>query len=102
MTVIGQDVLTSAGKKNKPLRTWLTNWTTVAKEVEWTSLEDVRKDYPSADGVTLESKTVVTVFNVKGNNYRLLAWIDYDAQIVEALEVISHAEYDKNHWKARY
>jgi mRNA interferase HigB len=102
MTIIGQDVLTSAGKRNKPLRTWLANWTVVAREAQWASLEDVRKDYPSADGVTLKSQTVVTVFNVRGNNYRLLTWIDYRAGVIEALEVTTHAEYDKNFWKVRY
>lgn len=102
MTIIGQDVLTSAGKKNKPLRRWLANWVVVVREAQWGSIDDVRRAYPSADGVALRSKTVVTVFNVKGNEYRLLTWIDYDASVVEALEVITHAEYDKELWKERY
>ena len=68
----------------------------------WHSLEDVRKAYPSADGVKLKSRLVVTVFNVKGNEYRLLTSIDYDAGIVEALDVLTHAEYDKESWKDRY
>jgi len=47
------------------------------------------------DGVRLGSGTVVTVFNVKGNEYRLLTSIDFDAGIVEVLDVLTHAEYDK-------
>ena len=50
----------------------------------------------------LPSKTVVTVFNAKGNDYRLLAWIDYGAQVVEALQLLTQAQYDKQQWKERY
>jgi mRNA interferase HigB len=102
MTVIGQDVLTRAGKRNKSLRDWLTQWTAVVAEARWQSIDDLRDAYPSADGVRLASRTVVTVFNVKGNEFRLIAWVDYGAQVIEALEVITHAEYNKDLWKARY
>jgi mRNA interferase HigB len=102
MTLVGRDVLSAAGKKNAPLGAWLAAWAEVVEAVEWRSLDDVRKTYPSADGVRLPSKTVVTVFNVKGNEYRLVSWIDYGARIVEALEVLTHAEYDKDKWKSRY
>jgi mRNA interferase HigB len=102
MTLIGQDVLAKAAKRNKPLRNWLVTWSAVVANARWRSIEDIRKAYPSADGVPLSSGTVVTVFNVKGNDYRLLTWIDYDAEVIEALEVITHPEYSKSHWKARY
>ena len=102
MTLLGRDVLMKAGKRNKPLKAWLDEWIVVVEESEWQSIEDVHRAYPSADGVTLASKTVVTVFNVKGNMWRLLAWIDYESQIVEALEILTHAEYSKNMWKRRY
>jgi mRNA interferase HigB len=102
MTLIGQDVLTGAGKRNKPLRTWLANWSAVVMNAEWHSIRDVRNMYASADGVSAESGMIVTVFNVKGNRWRLLTWIDYDAQVVEALDVLTHAEYDKDFWKAGY
>jgi mRNA interferase HigB len=72
------------------------------ENVQWQSLIDVRRTYPTADGVKLKSGFVVTVFNVKGNNFRLLTSIDFDAGIVEVLEILSHAEYDKDSWKDRY
>jgi mRNA interferase HigB len=59
-------------------------------------------DYPSTDGVKLKSQIVVTVFNVKGNEYRLLTNVNYDRQAVLVLELLTHAEYDKERWKERY
>jgi mRNA interferase HigB len=102
MILVGQDVLHRAGRRNAPLRRWLTIWAATVENKNWANLNDVRMDYPTADGVKLSSHLVVTIFNVKGNEYRLLTAIDYDAEIVEALEVLTHAEYDKELWKDRY
>jgi mRNA interferase HigB len=102
MQLIGRDVLDQAGRRNVPLRKWLTIWAATVKNVQWQSVDDVRKTYPSADGVKLRSKFVVTVFNIKGNEYRLLTSVDFDEGIVEALDVLTHAEYNKDLWKDRY
>jgi mRNA interferase HigB len=102
MILVGQDVLLRAGRRNVAIRKWLLTWANIVESVEWHSLSDVRKVYPATDGVKLRTRFVVTVFNVKGNEYRLLTSIDYDAGIVEALDVLTHAEYDKELWKDRY
>ena len=90
-----------ARKKNAPLRKWLTEWAAIVQTVQWQSLIDARRNYPSADGVKAKRNTV-TVFNVKGNEYRLITVIDYVTRIVIVGEVVTHAEYNKNLWKARY
>ena len=36
-----------------------------------------------------------TVFNIKGNAYRLVVWISYQAQKVFVKHVLTHAGYDK-------
>lgn len=40
-----------------------------------------------------------TVFNIKGNDYRLVTWIDYESGIVVMKWFGTHAEYDKEQWK---
>jgi mRNA interferase HigB len=40
-----------------------------------------------------------TVFNISGNNYRLITYIDYQAQIIFIRDVLIHADYDKENWK---
>jgi mRNA interferase HigB len=40
-----------------------------------------------------------TVFNIKGNNYRLVTRIVYRSQTVFILAIMTHAEYDLGRWK---
>jgi mRNA interferase HigB len=67
----------------------------------WRHLMDVRKDFPSADAVEVRSGRIATVFNVGGNNWRLITFIDYPTQIVRIADAMTHAEYDKDAWKRR-
>jgi len=49
---------------------------------------------PSADGVGK-----YTVFNIKGNAYRLIVEINYRSRRLFLRHVLTHAEYDKGAWK---
>jgi mRNA interferase HigB len=102
MRLIGQDVLVKAIRKHPDVRQWLTAWVATVQDADWRSLDDVRKDYPSADGVKLRSQLVVTVFNVQGNEYRLLTHVNYPGQVIQVLELLTYPEYDKDRWKERY
>ena len=99
MRLIGQDVLVRAMRKHSDARQWIAAWVVTVEDATWSSLEDLRQDYPSADGVKLKSQLVVTVFNVRGNEYRLLTSVNYAGQVVQVLELLTHAEYDKDRWK---
>ncbi len=102
MRLVGQDVLAKGMARHADTRKWLAAWAATVEDAEWSSLDEVRADYPSADGVQLASQLIVTVFNVRGNAYRLLTQINYRQQIVLVLELLTHAEYDKQQWKGRY
>jgi|SRR4051812_15059983 mRNA interferase HigB len=102
MRLIGQDVLVRAMKKHVDAGRWLTLWAATVADAACQSIEELRTDYPSADGLKLQSRVVVTVFNVTGNNHRLLTNVDYAGQVVQVLELLTHAEYDKERWKVRY
>jgi mRNA interferase HigB len=102
MRLIGQDVLRKTMRHHADARKWLQAWAATVEDAQWQKFDDVRMDYPSTDGVKLKSQIVVTVFNVKGNEYRLLTNVNYDRQAVLVLELLTHAEYDKERWKERY
>jgi len=54
-----------------------------------------RQVYPLAD---LVGKS--TVFNIRGNHYRLIAEINYQYQQILIREILTHEEYDKDKWKS--
>lgn len=70
------------------------DWYTTVKKAEWSNLEDVRTIYRDAEAVGN-----FTIFNIKGNAYRLIVGIDYENQVVYYKYFLTHAEYDKNKWK---
>lgn len=72
----------------------LDDWYKIAKSANWGHIDDVRKFYPSADGVGN-----FTVFNIKGNDYRLIVSIEYQKQMIYVKYVLTHAEYNKEKWK---
>ncbi len=77
----------------------LQKWYCLLRETRWGNLQDVRRVYPHADTVTVASGNTVTVFNIRGSQYRLIAAIHYNRQRVYVLRLLTHAEYSKDLWK---
>lgn len=55
---------------------------------------EVQTAFPQAEAVGN-----FTVFNIKGNKYRLIVSINYEKQVIYIKYVLTHAEYDKDKWK---
>ena len=66
---------------------------------DWTNIQQLRRVLPTADAVTVQSGRVVTVFNIGGNDYRLITAIHYNTRIVYTMLFLTHAKYDKEAWK---
>ncbi len=77
----------------------LARWLQVAEAATWTSFADVQAVFRTADQVKVESGKTVVIFNIGGNNFRLITAIHYNRQRVYALRFMTHAEYSKDHWK---
>jgi mRNA interferase HigB len=73
-------------------------WYRIAKSAKWTNLEETRRTYATADGVVVNKKTY-TVFNIHGNEFRLIVGIHYPSQTMFIKHVLTHAEYSKGDWK---
>ena len=78
----------SDAKKN------LLTWAKIVCIATWQNLVELREAFPSADLVSN-----FTIFNIGGNKYRLIVYIDYEDQIVFIRHILTHAEYDKDDWK---
>ena len=71
----------------QPLRAWYAD----AKQADWKSPADIKNHYRNAS--FLSNNRIV--FNIKGNQYRLVVAINYDIGIVYIRFVGTHQEYDK-------
>ncbi len=78
----------------------LTRWYQIARKSTWADIGEVRDAFPHADLVKVASGHTVTVFNIAGNNYRLITAIHYDSRRVYPMMVLTHKEYDTNKWEA--
>ncbi len=72
----------------------LDDWYKIVSQANWTKLIEVQTIYPQAEAVGN-----FTIFNIKGNKYRLIVSLNYQKQIVYIKYILTHAEYDKNNWK---
>ncbi|HKW64788.1 MAG TPA: type II toxin-antitoxin system HigB family toxin [Candidatus Acidoferrum sp.] len=94
MHVISRKKLLEAAEKHTELGAPLDVWYRIAKKAEWKNLMEVRRELPTADAVE-----EFTVFNIKGNAYRLIAEINYRTGRIFLRHVLTHAEYSKGAWK---
>jgi mRNA interferase HigB len=92
--VISRKKLKEAAAQHSDLESPLDVWFRIAKRASWQSLTDVRKTFSAADVVDKW-----TVFNIKGNKYRLITEINYRFQRIYIRDVLTHAEYDQEKWK---
>lgn len=70
----------------QPLRAWLDE----ARGADWRRPSDIKAQYGHAS--VLKNRRVV--FNIKGNDYRLVVAIAYRLQVVYVKFVGTHAQYD--------
>jgi len=82
-----------------PANTALRNWMAIVRAAEWKKFADLRKTLPSADQVTVAGGRTIVVFNLAGNQFRLITAVHYRTALVFALRFLTHAEYDKEKWK---
>jgi mRNA interferase HigB len=94
MHIISKKSLNEFSKAHADVATALKIWHQIAKSAQWQNIQEVKKSYSSADAAGR-----FTVFNIKGNKYRLIVSIDYERQIIYIKYVLTHSEYDSGRWK---
>ncbi|MCU1256912.1 MAG: hypothetical protein JWM83_3211 [Candidatus Angelobacter sp.] len=94
LRVISRKKLKEAASTHAEVTPALNAWYRIARRAKWKSLADVRGTWSSAD---LYGEC--TIFNIKGNKYRLIVWINFYTQKIFIRHVMTHAEYTKGGWK---
>jgi mRNA interferase HigB len=90
MHIISRKALRTFWDSEPPLR----RWHKIMSVTEFDSFAELRQTFPSADIVE-----GLTVFNIGGNKFRLIASIHYNRQKAYLRHVLTHAEYDQGKWK---
>jgi mRNA interferase HigB len=97
MIVIGADVVegffaSRTGHKGiKAARSQYDAWLAMASYAQWRNPEEVKASHPKASIL----KAGRVVFNIKDNDYRLVAVLQYQAGVLAIRFFGSHADYDK-------
>ena len=69
----------------------LDSWYEAAAQAQWKNSAEVKAQYSSASILSAER----VVFNINGNDYRLIVAIDYHYKILLIKWLGTHKEYDK-------
>ena len=101
MRIIKRTTLRVYGRRFAKVANALDDWARLAVAAQWQNLVEARKTFPHADQIKVKSGKTVTVFNVCGNDFRLITAIHYDRQKVFILDFLTHAEYSRDFWKKR-
>lgn len=84
------DSLTGS-KDHRAVKAAIESWFQEVRKAQWQGPADVKESYANASIVGADR----VVFNIKGNDYRLVVAIDYRRQIVFVKWIGRHAAYDK-------
>jgi mRNA interferase HigB len=81
-----------AGQKDHhAVKSALDSWFAEVSRAAWANSTEVKKLYATASIVSAER----VVFNIKGNDYRLIVAVDYDKGIIWIKWIGNHKAYDK-------
>jgi mRNA interferase HigB len=97
--IIAESTLRRFGDRHPKAAPGLEAWRRIVSREEFQHFADLRRCFRSADQVRVASEKTVVVFNVHGNDYRLICAIHYNTGRVYLLRFLTHAEYSKDRWK---
>lgn len=96
MHIISKKKIRDYIKCNAQAELSLTEWYMKMRACDAKTLSEMRKKFNSVDAVY-----GYTIFNIGGNNYRLIAAIHYNKQLCYIREIWTHAEYSKSYNQAK-
>ena len=89
MRIFTEQTLKEYIGKHPDARVALQEWVSIVKRSEWTCFADIRQTFRSVDAVGNQH----CVFNIKGNQYRLVVVIKFTIKFVYVRFIGTHEEY---------
>jgi mRNA interferase HigB len=80
-----------AHRDHAALKSALDAWFEEVRKARWSSAADVKRSYATASIISADR----IVFNIKGNDYRLVVSADFEKSIVWIKWIGTHKDYDK-------
>ena len=93
MTIAGRNIIGKFIRKHANSKPSLSAWLEEAEEAEWKSPQDIKDRYRSADFLSGDR----VIFDIGGNNYRLMVLVRYRNGVLFIQKIGTHAEYSR--WK---
>ena len=91
MRIIALGTLRDFWQKHADAEVPLRSWYAAASRADWRSPTDVKAAYRNASFVAHNR----IVFNIKGNEYRLVAAVHYNRRMMFIRFIGTHRDYDK-------
>lgn len=91
MVVISYGKLKDFFENHADAKDALNNWYRIVLQEDWSNYHELKQVFNSADAVGNDR----FVFNIRGNNYRLVAMIFFNVRTVYIRFVGTHKDYDK-------
>ena len=91
MIIVGKNTLEKYVKKHGDIRRAVQAWIYDVETSTWKNPQEIKNRYSSASFLSNNK----VVFNIKGNNYRLIVVVVYKMGFVNIKWIGTHAEYDK-------
>lgn len=91
MRIISISTIRKYYEQNPAAKTALQDWVGKVQAADWKSFSDIKKSFNSVDYVGNQHY----VFNIKGNDFRLVAVVKYTPKFVLIRFIGTHAEYDR-------
>lgn len=95
MHIISRKALQTFWEQYPESESALSRWFKIVQRSDFGSFEALHMAFPSADKVG-----DLIVFNIGGNNYRLIASIHFNRRKVYIRYILTHREYDRGGWKS--
>jgi mRNA interferase HigB len=91
MVIISYSKLRTFFELHADAKDALNNWYRASSQADWANYHEMKSMFNSVDAVGNDR----FVFNIRGNNYRIVALIFFDVRTIYIRFVGTHKEYDR-------